>query len=781
MTIRRLWVVALALAVGACSGESTEPVVEPAMDDVADVASLEVSPNVLTLEAPADRAKLQATAYDANGQPLRVPITWSSESTDISVDGDGVVGSPNGQITSGRVLATVGELTASSFVMMVHAKPGALFYDDDQVTSAAEGVWNADKGVMGSQIRLGLTGVDLKVGDLLIPRGESLGMGRVASVSGDEVTLNIVRLTTLIEDLSIDFVTDEPEIPTPRKDEFELAGFECEAEHDVSADLNLDFSMPDPTLTMQVVERDLKFDIWSASVSRFVFVVRGDATAEVRGTLSAPVTVGTKLKCEKDEVFKKAFKLPGLMGKLFSLTVPVGLGASLDLQGSVSTVDATADGRFGGTASVGLEYNAGPGWLDRCDMSLSHDTSLRVRTGTIADGHLQGNVKIYVTTGIDFRPVLFPEATNFKQIRVGMGLSHQVDLKAIEAQAADADYASNYLLGAFGQGKYLAFNNFVVQWLDLPGLGGIEIESDAIPLEPSPTGSLALPDGPFVPEQSYPLEVTLSDYEFLGEPNVEQVRIYRVQDDAVTLAAVAAANAFVINSDGTHTYQVPWTPTAENAGSPFRLVPAVQTRLLPTPLETKPDSAHTVCVEQVPAAYTISTVPNLDIDSNSTLLNSYECSASETLTGIFIAEQGYYHDEMGLVCASVCDPSQTREIYPLGETFSSKTYFSCPSGQRIAGVAYKDEDNPPDECGSPWEPDCPKDWMENLTVLCVPEADLSASPTLQYNAGYYANGNLPRVTDCPGGGEVVGLTFKGMPEWNSDMLDGVSLRCREAQ
>jgi hypothetical protein len=194
------------LNIGTASGGST-------------VARIEIQQTGLLLTQAGDTRQLAAAAYDALGNVLNVPITWSStKPADISVDNTGKVTAvtANG---SGQIVADVNCVkSAPLLVVVTQPVANAILLTDAQIVgNPVETDPNAPPS-FNNTYQVVLTGVSAPaIGSILISTESKAVAGRVVAVNtavGQTiVTLQLVSVPELLPDLNVNETIDLSRAP----------------------------------------------------------------------------------------------------------------------------------------------------------------------------------------------------------------------------------------------------------------------------------------------------------------------------------------------------------------------------------------------------------------------------------------------------------------------------------------------------------------------------------------------------------------------------------------
>jgi hypothetical protein len=205
--------------------------IAPRLSLVESVVSIEISPHRDTLNSLPDSVQLSAIAYDADHNPLAVPITWASlDTTRATVDGTGLVVSTHERGTA-RITATSGSVTqmAKVLVRQVVHDMGLVPAEDTldavgaQVTLTVAPTDSNGSAISGGTVEyasLDTAFVSVDNAGVVTAKRTTKGSGRArirVSLTGDEIragrdtafiTVRQIPATVVVQDDTINAIGD---------------------------------------------------------------------------------------------------------------------------------------------------------------------------------------------------------------------------------------------------------------------------------------------------------------------------------------------------------------------------------------------------------------------------------------------------------------------------------------------------------------------------------------------------------------------------------------------
>ena len=580
----KLGILGLLLCVACGDGKKAGPAVR-----------IEVSPSNTMLLA-GESFELDVVGYDENDNAISVDATWSSDdAATISVD-SGRIESEAG-VGSATISASVGDLSASAFVYVADPVPGAVLFSDDQVTEEPVGLVRAPD-LVGTTLRLGLRGVDVEVGNILLPRGITPAMGRVTAIDGESVTLEIVSLSEAFFNLDIDQevtqVFDDPvELESYRADDLPdgtsaHAGLSCEFEGEGSFSPSFPNVDADPTATWANRHRIVDGEKVLSRVAVFA-----EAALTFDGEFQLPAQLMASFTCEHILWRLPIHGVGGPLGTLLIPKVPLGYGLSgtATVQANAFTVKfegpGTRTAKIGANLLAGIEWDPEGNLSPVFDPSLVNDLKLTVDTGTegsIGDLAYSFEAKLFAVSGLDVhnRFSFVSDSTEplFELLDFNAGFVQDAEFASLASQAVSDTFASNYKLAGFAELKTGKSITALLKFFNITDEPfGPELTSD--PFTTSPTGSIGVV-GTVEVDTAIPLTVTLQNTDYLGVYNVYAVRIWRELDDG-TWDQIAEELNVADASPGKTNFTFNWTPPVGvyAPGDKVKLLPTVETLLLP--------------------------------------------------------------------------------------------------------------------------------------------------------------------------------------------------------
>ncbi|WP_309571691.1 hypothetical protein [Deinococcus sp.] len=174
-----------------------------------------ITPGTFLLTTAGQTRQLTAVAYDAQGQPVQTPLSWSSTAAaQLSVDAGGQVTAHS--LGSAQIVAEAGGVrSAPAFAVVAQPRPGALLVTDAEVLRIGPPL-NRPAGVypgVGTRYEVNLSGVsDVPVGTAVLAAETAAVAGKVVSsrVEGASlvVLLEQVPLPALFDRYHLDWTID---------------------------------------------------------------------------------------------------------------------------------------------------------------------------------------------------------------------------------------------------------------------------------------------------------------------------------------------------------------------------------------------------------------------------------------------------------------------------------------------------------------------------------------------------------------------------------------------
>jgi alpha-tubulin suppressor-like RCC1 family protein len=558
-------------------------------DSPGPVTRLEVSPSAILLSSAAPTQTVKVRAFDTNGAEVtNAPISFtSSQPAQISVSTDGTV-TAVAPIGSAFVTATSGSISSQPLVAAsVETLPGSVLVSDAQVITGPQPVAGTVVGV-GGRYTVVLAGIAAPApGTIVLASGSYPIAGKVVDSSVGSgnavtVTLELVPLNQLFRNASVSGTLSAQQVAqlvkpaageksasvTRRSRPNAVASglkkfgtFECTTSFDTSL-LNVDLA---PTIT-QSLAFAYDLSVLDGVSKAFLLAFSGTINASLTGTVTVGAANGS-LDCTAP-LFTIPIPITGLFSAIIAPEAPLGLTFRMDLDASTN-VSYGVSGTVGASLTFGVKHDADGNPVKINDGTVSGqidvapafaNTATRVEftefaglTAGLTVGNVIGKLPnaIDVSAGSEFssswgKPsdaALDPLFTTEYQLKgklsigPGPGLQQLLDW-ASEAISIDISAAAETTIGRS------------------PMLATVRLSQNLFKVGDSLSFKLAL-DPTSV---RFPLG--------LGAYNVQEVRIYRLDQTNQAASQVATA----IATDGQTDFTIPWVAdgdgTVELAGKP---------------------------------------------------------------------------------------------------------------------------------------------------------------------------------------------------------------------
>lgn len=587
---------------------------------------IEIAPAALLLTQAGATQKLVARGFDADGEPTEVAVTWRSTDPNIvSVGADGTVTAVVA-LGSAQIVAEAGAVSSRPLLALV-AQPvtGAVLVADEQVVGAPVAVSSDDDYGLGWRYSLRLRGVEPAVGAILVASGGAAIAGRVVQVatvgSDRDVTLELVALPDLFEHLSInqsmslDSADFQPENPSAARSwapapvqspavaadaEFKLGPFDCKAVSPPQLDLVQPKLEIKPKLTFHVVYNDALEKLSVAGTVDAKLEYRPVFKAVFEGKVTCNAVIGTVV-----------IPVLGAVSWAFAALVPIGLGMELDAKLTLAEVGLKLAASAGATLELGLECPGG----GACSSITKFERKPVEPTAELIAPSFTGDQMRLELGVFGYALARFALGSPVsKKLQVALvegkaGVRQSVDLMMPQAQAEDANYASNFKLASkitLGPGKDL--QKGIKQMQDLLGIKltyNVALLDDLAPLAESPKGTFKITPASVPPNDTTTpatFTVELDPTTYLGIESIEKVEIFWKKDAGngeFTLDPGPSGCGIISGSGGQSTFTCQAQFLDEHVGVQT-FVAFVHAKLLglpiPIPLEIAIDAKATVTV-----------------------------------------------------------------------------------------------------------------------------------------------------------------------------------------
>lgn len=478
-----------------------------------------VQTGVLLTHASATK-QLSAKVTDAAGNPLNVPVVWSTSRTnEISVDTTGKVTAlvDNG---SAQIIAEAGGVqSASLLVVVTQPATGAVLINDSNIVGEPVETTPDAEPAFTNTYEIGLSDIAVPaVGSLLINTESKMVAGRViavdSSVSPAKVTLGLVSIREMFPNLNINEVIDLANAPITFPDEItsnynvtrtgdiveftpkniaankpgrlqksaakKVGPFECErfafGEDDTDAPLEIEIAAP-PTFSISLKP---SLDMLYTSANGMErFLVRAEPTIKVDVGVSVASAFEGKVEC-KAELYTIRLPVGGPLALVVGGVVPVGVGfeaggklAIAEMEFGVQ-MDASAEARAGISCPDGLDCKFDRGIENFTSkitpkMELPSLTGVRLEPTFAAFGYMEAALG---------NPFL--KSIRFDMLELKAGAKLEGNFGSLFDQVSDDGYKSDYkaaLEAGADVGKQLG------RALELMGVSNVTDEGFAIETE----------------------------------------------------------------------------------------------------------------------------------------------------------------------------------------------------------------------------------------------------------------------------------------------------------
>lgn len=546
------------------------------------------------LLTPSNRSlALTATVLDQAGAPLE-GVKWiSSDPSVISVSPDGVV-TATGPAGSAIVTAKAGDVTAQVVVVSAVPVGGTLMVDDEDVLAGPTLLEPQEELDVGTLYTVRLAVPPPAVGTHVLATGEVQVAGRVVEVAGDVVTLELVPLGELFDQLTLDESLDlgnSPLIDDPDdglevrrladgswhvsgavasalgpQAKFGVGPLKCESDFNFAQleVLKLDVKLT-PSLVLDTV----------ADGPHKGVVLHGSPKADVTFEPVLKGVLHESVSCELT-VAKIQVPVPGAVGIFLGAVVPVGVGLKLEGAAPVAQAGYHFDAQLAADLSLGSDCDPGrEGVAAMMPHVTGHqrpivpDDLLALRLEATLSGYLFARVEAGLRQS---------EKGRIEVANGQVGLRLGAKLASEETQYQDAAYSSSYALDLVAS---VASGGNVQRFFNLLNVTPAELKLEiATPLATWPRAAEVSADvEAFETGDTVTFTVELDPasvtFPVVGY-DVRAVRVYNAISGSLVLANEVTASA------GQVSFEVPWVATQDGeVGDDF--VAFVETELLPSP------------------------------------------------------------------------------------------------------------------------------------------------------------------------------------------------------
>lgn len=499
------------------------------------IARIDVEPGAVLLPSAGSSRALAVRAYDASDLPT-VPegVSWtSSDPSVVTISDAGVVAAVSTAGSAQITAAANGVVSAPVLALVARPAEGAILVEDAQIAGVPEPVDASAAYGLGWQYRVRLAGTTLPdIGAIMLGTGEAPVGGRViaATQAGDTaiVTLEIVSPAEMFAELVVNASLDlsEAELIVPDEVDqafsmqrvrggaieftrrasgslrasgmhsslrygtgarasdldFNLGPFKCRIEATVAPlqlTGNATFTVT-PDLTY-----DLAYDSNAGGLQRLA--LRGDVLASVKVEPKLETSFESKVDCNA-KLAQITLPIGGPLSLIFGGQVPLGVGFEMNGKTTVANAGVRVEVDAEASAEIGIDCT-GP-----CQMINTLDsTGEGSFEPLLPDPSEQFKVELrifpygFAKLSIG-NPLL--NALQFESFEIRAGLAQLLDLAPASVQIDNPDYASNFRLSLFGQGKAGAKIDDLLAMLNI-SLAKVEARVE-VPLAESPSGTLTI-------------------------------------------------------------------------------------------------------------------------------------------------------------------------------------------------------------------------------------------------------------------------------------------------
>ena len=431
----------------------------------ATVHHIVIEPAGALLTASGESAELTATAYDAEGNPMDVEVSWFTEDPDVEVAG-GVVTALT-DVGSAQVFATAEGVTSpGAFILLADPVDGAVLVPDSAVTDGFQVDDPADWG-LGWRYGITVQGVDPpEVGAVVLSSGELPIMGRFVEADGGDWTLSLIGPEEAFDDFavqeSMSLANVQPVLDPALQGSHEVivqedgtivvqplegsdrdfGPYECEASFS-GASISLGN-------VQTSIQHDLSFEFdWSLDDGFQRMLVQGELKLEGKVSATASSAVEGTLSCKADVV-----KIPvPVAGPISAVARPqVELGDGLDFSGKLQVLDmgVTLEASAGGAFKAGVDCTAGDcDWV--ADFNPSAEATFTTDSMNLAeDFRFEASVQKYNYATLQLAIWAGPiELYSLSLVEAKAGIKEEWALAPNIVQAQNGSFASSEQLAPY--------------------------------------------------------------------------------------------------------------------------------------------------------------------------------------------------------------------------------------------------------------------------------------------------------------------------------------------
>jgi len=576
------------------------------------VARVEIKQTGLMLTGIGASKQLAATAYDAQGNVLTVPITWNSTTVaDIGVDTTGKV-TANSANGSSQIVAEVNGIKSAPLLVVVTVPPvGAILLTDAQIVGDPV---ETDPNALPSfdnTYKVVLSGVSAPaIGALLINTESKPVAGRVVAVdtAGGQttVTLGLVSIREAFPNLNINQVIDLSQAPvtinpdiaaaydvqrtgntfnfTPKTTARPLGKAtgkgaalavpapppfsKCDASI-TSADLMpIAPSAPPLFSVTQNFSLDL---VYTAAAGLERFVVKGEVSPKFEIGLVVTAAFEGKIECTA-ELFAIRIPVGGPLSIFVAGLIPVEVGFEESGKVTVATASVGLKADAKASAEIGIACPNGV----NCEFVRSVTGEAKAEPvwhlPSLGDGRFEPAVGVFGRIKLAIgNPLLKKLRFNAFQFQTGPKMQGSFATQA--SQIIDTGYKSDYKVSFENKAGVDLDLGSALKLLGLASINALELVS-TVDIAKSPvgavTGAVTADRASFVSGDTVNFSVKLNPatvdfFPVIGPYNVNRVLLARLTGGALVATDVGS----VIASSGQTDFTIPFTATDSGTASEF--------------------------------------------------------------------------------------------------------------------------------------------------------------------------------------------------------------------
>lgn len=568
---------------------------------------VEIVQTGLLLAGRGDSRALQARVFNAAGERLDLPVTWSSsDPSDIAIGSDGIARAERA-IGSSQIVASVGDIRSAPLLGVVTTvAEGTVLVDDAQILRGAVETDSEAEPSLDSTYTVVVSGIAAPAaGTLMVGTGSQPLAGRVVSTrevaGGIEITLKLAPLPELFPQLEINQVFDLSQAPveipeeiaadylvtrdgntfsfTPRETTAKAvgaaAGTSTLAKGCVATIPNfregspLPISIPVAPALRITVNPSLDI-LYTQSRGLERLLIKAAPVAAFEGGLNVVASFEGKIECKAD-LFVFRVPIGGALSFILSGLVPVGVSLEAGGKITVATMGISFKNETRFNARIGMECAGDCDFIGEVT-DFTNVSTPKLDLPGIGDLRVEPSLLASATVSASLgNPFL--KSLRFSSFEAKAGPRLLGSFAPQITQITDTTYKSNYKFAAeFKAGLGTGIQNLLslVGIVKLTGLEFIAITD----LAKSPAGTLTADKSGFVTGEAVQFQLALdrTTTDFLGVYNVKEVFLVRNSGGRREIARAVAGDG---QTDFSFTFLSP------DAGNSSEFFAFVVTRLLP--------------------------------------------------------------------------------------------------------------------------------------------------------------------------------------------------------